>query len=110
MKVVLLLLCSVVVISGAAFGSRENVAVKAGVFETPLDHFSPTDNRRLRLNYEVNLEFFAPGGPLFFQTHFQDGFGDGNLHRRGLVHSLARQLSGALINSRFRYFGNNRFA
>lgn len=113
MKVIILLFSALVLISAIELNhgdSHRNSTVFGGFFETPLDHFSPTDSRHLRLTYEVNVEFFEEGGPLFFQTHFEDGFGDGTLHRRGLIYGLARELNGALINSQFRYFGNNRFA
>lgn len=75
-----------------------------GVYSTPLDHFSPTNNITLKLKYEMNIAFFKQGGPLFF---FTDGFGE--LHRYGLMSELAEKLNGALITAHFRYHGQNSF-
>lgn len=80
-----------------------------GIYLSPLDHFTPTNSLRLNLHYTVNVQFFKEGGPLFFQTHFDDSFGDGNLHLRGLVYDLAREQNGALVKASFRYMGNNFF-
>lgn len=80
-----------------------------GIYLSPLDHFTLTNNLRLNLEYNVNVQFFKEGGPLYLQTHFDDGFGDGNLHLRGLVYDLAREQNGALIKASFRYMGNNFF-
>lgn len=77
-----------------------------GVYSTPLDHFSPTNNLSLTLNYEVNVEFFKEGGPLFFHTQ-SDAVDSTPWHRFGLMHSLARKLNGALIQAHHRYQGKN---
>lgn len=86
---------------------NKNDKIIEGVYRSPLDPFSPTNSRLLKLHYAVNVEFFQQGGPLFLQTHFDDGFGEANLHRHGLMYSLAREKNGALIRAHFRYMGNN---
>lgn len=61
------------------------------------------------MNYEANVQFFKEGGPLFFQTHFDDSFGHNGLTRVGLVYNYAREQNGALIKADFRYQGRNFF-
>jgi len=78
-----------------------------GTFDAPLDHFNPTDNRRLRLTYRANVEFFEDGSPIFF--FISDIFSRDHWITNGLVYDLARSLNGALVTSDVRYFGRNRF-
>lgn len=80
-----------------------NSSIVNGNFDTPLDHFSPTDDRWVTLNYSMNADYFKEGGPLFFVF-------DIIIHsevpvlRRGLLHNLARELNGAIIHLSSRYF------
>lgn len=124
MKIVLLLFSAVAIICAAElkngilftgetiadewFRNKEDKIIE-GIYLSPLDHFTPTNSLRLNLQYAVNIQFFKEGGPLFFQTHFDDSFGDAHLHLRGLVYDLAREQNGALIKASFRYMGNNFF-
>lgn len=74
-----------------------------GVYETPLDHFSPTNEIRLHQKYEVNTEFFKRGGPIFFYVYYPGGLGGSILIQRGLVYEVARELNGAVVLWRLRY-------
>lgn len=119
MKVQILLLSCLAVVSAAHFrngvffsnkhhnGDAANTVIK-GAYSTPLDHFSPTNNLSLRLKYEVNVEMFKEGGPLFLYTEF-DSKNYWNMNHFGLMYELARKLNGALINAHFRYTGDNFF-
>jgi len=77
-----------------------------GVFETPLNHFSPTDNRRLRQTYHANVEYFEDNGPLFF--FINDGSGT-HWISQGLVVDLAKTLKGAVVTADTRYINENRW-
>lgn len=117
MKVSILILSTLAVISAIKFGRRlpnsriwserflnpdsgdDNIL---GAFETPLNHFSPVDHRRIRLGYAMNVEFFRVGGPVFFYIHFTDT-SIMALHRAGLVYDLARELNGAVVSSTARF-------
>lgn len=85
----------------------QSVSLVNGVYETPLDHFQPTDPRRLRLVYHANVEHFEENGPLFF--FLDDAVSGTRWIQRGLVVDLARELRGAVITANNRYFGRNRW-
>lgn len=74
-----------------------------GVYETPLDHFSPTNNIQINQKYEVNTEFFKRGGPIFFYVFYPGGLGGSILIQRGLVYEVVRELNGAVVLWRLRY-------
>lgn len=76
-----------------------------GIYETPLDHFSPTDGRFLRLPYVANVQYFEQNGPLFF--YIRHTINSGNYSERGLIVDLAKELKGAVIEGQTRYFGDN---
>lgn len=78
-----------------------------GVYEAPLDSFSPTNNIRVHLNYSVNVHHLERDGPLFLFTHFDDNTGNPNLHTDGLAYDIAESLGGGLIKASFRYLGEN---
>lgn len=87
--------------------SYQSVQLTNGIYETPLDHFQPTDPRRLRLTYRANVEHFQENGPLFF--YIDDGLSSTQWLERGLVVDLARELRGAVISAPSRYLGRNRW-
>lgn len=86
--------------------ARGNDSIVNGNFDTPLDHFSPTDNRWVTLNYSMNTNFFKEGGPLFFVFDIIEAY-PVQAFQQGLVHNLARELNGAIIISTSRYFVYN---
>lgn len=90
------------------FKSSDRNPIIEGNYESPLDHFSPTDDRRLHQKYEVNTEFFKRGGPMFFYVYYPGGLGDSILIQRGLVCDVARELNGAVILWRLRYLDYDR--
>lgn len=120
MKILVLLFSCLAVISAdhlidGALSRGENVAAELrkakfikGVYSTPMDHFSTTNHSRLSLKYEVNVEFFKAGGPIFLCTEF-DLVNQIESYKSGLMHSLARKLNGALIESFSRYMNLNEF-
>lgn len=78
----------------------------SGTYETPLDHFSPIDDRVLQLKYTANVQFFNRSGPLFFLV--RSGFSyNGNYIEDGLVKDLAEKLNGTVITATSRYFDDN---
>lgn len=83
----------------------ENDKVLKDYYSVPLDHFSPTSDSRLRLIYEVNVQFFKQGGPLFF--FISEGHMD--FHTYGLMYEYAQKVNGALVKADFRYHSNNYF-
>lgn len=112
MKVVILVLSALAFISADESGPTEENQdkIRNGVFQAPLDPFSPTQSLRVNLHYVLNAENFTVGGPLFFFMHFLDNSGDPDMHTMGLVYDLAHELNGAVIKSNFRYLGQNFFA
>lgn len=39
----------------------------------PIDHFSYADHRTFELRYFINLDYYVPGGPIFFYTGNEGG-------------------------------------
>lgn len=79
-----------------------------GVYSTPLDHFSSTNNIRLSLKYKLNAEYFQVGGPLFLYTELNTDLSR-EMNRYSLLEDLARKLNGALIQADARYCQTNYF-
>lgn len=77
-----------------------------GTFETPVDHFSPTDDRVLQLLYRANVRHFEQNGPLFFYIQSGAEFDD-DYAESGLIVDLARELNGSVIEYSSRYLGHN---
>lgn len=80
--------------------AQDNFTIVKGNFDAPLEHFSPTDNQWVTLNYSMNVDHFKEGGPLFIIL--ETSYIYFALHR-GLVRSLARELNGAMIISTNKY-------
>lgn len=90
----------------AAAIADETYIYKTEYLQTPVDHFSFTNNETFQLRYLINDTFWRNGGPIFFYTGNE---GDITMFAQntGFMWELGQQLDAMVIFAEHRYYGKS---